>query len=88
MSQELKLHIQTLHDILEGQPVDECTAASLRQIMTELEIAQAQAEGKLPEHPPTINDELEKAALEFADEHPAIAHVLRQITNTLGNMGI
>ena len=88
VSQELKLHIQTLHDMLEGQPVDECTAASLRQIVTELEIAQAQAEGKLPDNPMILRDELEQLALEFADDHPAIAQVIRQITNTLGNIGI
>ena len=88
MSHELKLQMQTLHDMLKGQPVDECTAASLRQIMTELEIAQAQAEGKLPENVMNYSEELEQFALEFADDHPAMAQVIRQITTTLGNIGI
>ncbi len=86
MSEDLKVRIQTLHDMLEGQPVDECTAASLRQITTELQLAIAQAEGVIPEG--AYNEELERLALEFTEEHPTIAHAIRQVLNTLGNMGI
>ncbi|CAM3479292.1 DUF4404 family protein [Parendozoicomonas haliclonae] len=86
MSEELQLRIQTLHDMLEGQPVDECTAATLRQVTNDLQIALAQAEGTIPEE--AYNEELEKAAIEFAEDHPAIAQVIRQIMNTLGNIGI
>ncbi len=86
MSEELQFRIQSLHDMLEGQPVDECTAASLKQITTELTLALAQAEGTIPEN--AYNEELEKVALEFSENHPAIAQAVRQVMNTLGNIGI
>ena len=86
MSEELQVRIQTLHDMLEGQPVDDCTAATLKQITTELQLALAQAEGTIPEE--AYNEELEKEALRFAEEHPALAQAIRQVINTLGNIGI
>ncbi len=86
MSEELQVRIQTLHDMLEGQPVDECTAASLKQITTELQLAIAQADGTIPEN--TYNEELEKEALRFAEEHPGLAQAIRQVMSTLGNIGI
>ncbi|WP_281646744.1 DUF4404 family protein [Parendozoicomonas sp. Alg238-R29] len=86
MSEELQVRIQDLHDMLEGQPVDDCTAASLKQITTELQLALAQADGTIPQE--AYNEELEKEALRFAEDHPAIAQAVRQIMNTLGNIGI
>ncbi len=86
MSEELQAHIQNLHDMLGGQPVDECTAASLKQITTEIEIAMAQADGTIPEN--AYNEALEQEAMRFAEEHPAISQVIRQIINTLDNIGI
>ena len=86
MSEQLQAHIQNLHDMLEGQPVDECTAASLKQITTEIEIAIAQAEGTIPEN--AYSEALEQEAMRFAEDHPAIAQVIRQIMNTLDNIGI
>ena len=86
MSEQLQAHIQRLHDMLEGQPVDECTAASLKQVTTEIQIALAQAEGAIPEG--AFNEELEKEAMSFSEDHPAIAQVIRQIMTTLGNIGI
>ena len=86
MSEQLQAHIQNLHDMLEGQPVDECTAASLKQITTEIEIAIAQADGTIPEN--AYNEALEQEAVRFTEDHPAIAQVIRQIMNTLDNIGI
>ena len=86
MSEELQVRIQTLHDILEGQPVDDCTAASLRQITTELQLALAQADGTIPQE--SYNEELEKQALQFSEEHPAISQAIKQVVNTLNNIGI
>ncbi len=86
MKQELQVHIQSLHDMLEGHPVDDCTAASVRQTLAELQLALAQAEGIIPSE--ASNEELEKAALIFAEDHPAIAQVICQITNLLGNIGV
>ena len=86
MSEQLQVNIQSLHDMLEGQPVDECTAATLKQITTELQLALAQAEGTIPEG--AFNEELEKAAMEFAEDHPSIAQAVRQVMNTLNSIGI
>lgn len=86
MSEELQVRIQTLHDMLEGQPVDDCTAASLRQITTELQLAIAQADGTIP--PEAYNEELEKEALQFAEEHPALSQAIRQVMHTLNSIGI
>lgn len=88
MSQEqLILDIQKLHDILEGTPaVDECTASSIERLTRDLEIAIAQAEGKLPET--DVEEQLEAEMLRFGDEHPALSQALRQIINTLHNIGI
>ena len=86
MIEELQAHIQTLHDMLEGQPVDECTAASLKQITTEIELSLAQADGTIPEN--AYNEALEQEAVRFAEDHPAVAQVIRQIINTLDNIGI
>lgn len=88
MSQEqLILDIQNLHDLLEGSTaVDECTAASMDQIARDLELALAQAEGKLPET--HVEEQLEAEILRFGDEHPALSQALKQILNTLHNIGI
>lgn len=86
MSEELQVRIQTLHDMLEGQPVDDCTAASLRQITTELQLAIAQADGTIPQE--AYNEELEKEALKFAEEHPALSQAIRQVVHTLNSIGI
>ncbi len=88
MSQEqLILDIQNLHDLLEGTPaVDECTAASLEQLTRNIEIAIAQAEGELPES--DVEEQIEAELLRFGDDHPALAQALRQIINTLHNIGI
>ena len=86
MKDKLNAHIQELHDLLDGQPVDECTAASLRQVTNELEIALARAEGKAPME--TFNDRLEKEAIAFAEEHPAVTQAIRQIINTMNGIGI
>ena len=86
MSEELQVRIQTLHDMLEGQPVDDCTAASLRQITTELQLAIAQADGTIPQE--AYNEELEKEAMRFAEEHPALSQAIRQVLHTLNSIGI
>ncbi|WP_196221538.1 DUF4404 family protein [Sansalvadorimonas verongulae] len=86
MNEELQVRIQTLHDILEGQPVDECTAASLRHITTELQLALAQADGTIPQE--SYNEELERQALQFSENHPALSQAIQQVVNTLNNIGI
>ncbi len=86
MSEELHLNIQSLHDLLEGAPVDECTAGSIRQITDEIQLAVAQAEGEIPFQ--GYNEQLEKEAIRFSEEHPALTHAIRQVINTLSNIGI
>ena len=86
MSEELHLNIQSLHDLLEGAPVDECTASSLKQVTDEIQIAVAQAEGDIPMQ--SYNEQLEKEAIKFSEDHPALTQAIRQVMTTLSNIGI
>ncbi|MRI31521.1 hypothetical protein EOPP23_00760 [Endozoicomonas sp. OPT23] len=86
MSEELHINIQNLHDLLEGQPVDDCTAGSLKQITDEIQLALAQAEGEIPLQ--DYNEQLEQELIKFGEEHPALAQAIRQVMNTLSSIGI
>ncbi len=86
MSEELHLNIQNLHDLLEGQPVDDCTAGTLKQITDELQLALAQAEGEIPLQ--DYNEQLEQEAIKFGEDHPALAQAVRQILTTLSSIGV
>ncbi|KEQ18387.1 DUF4404 family protein [Endozoicomonas numazuensis] len=86
MSEELHINIQNLHDLLEGQPVDDCTAGSLKQITDELQLALAQAEGDIPLQ--DYNEQLEQEAIKFSEEHPALSQAIKQILTTLSSIGV
>ena len=86
MSEELHLNIQNLHDLLEGHPVDDCTAATLKQLTDELQLSLAQAEGEIPLQ--DYNAQLEQEAIKFGEDHPALAQALRQILTTLSSIGV
>ncbi|MGI9282775.1 MAG: DUF4404 family protein [Endozoicomonas sp.] len=86
MSEELHINIQNLHDLLEGQPVDDCTAGSLKQITDELQLALAQAEGDIPLQ--DYNEQLEQEAIKFSEDHPALSQAIRQILTTLSSIGV
>ncbi|WP_263081478.1 DUF4404 family protein [Endozoicomonas sp. Mp262] len=86
MPEELHLRIQDLHDMLEGQPVDECTAGTLRQITDEIQLALAQAEGDIPLQ--DYNEQLEQEAIKFSEKHPALSQAIRQVITTLSSIGI
>ncbi|WP_062267777.1 DUF4404 family protein [Endozoicomonas arenosclerae] len=86
MSEELHINIQNLHDLLEGQPVDDCTAGALKQITDELQLALAQAEGEIPLQ--DYNEQLEQEAIKFSEEHPALSQAIRQILTTLSSIGV
>ena len=86
MSKELHMNIQDLHDLLEGSPVDDCTASSLKQITDELQIAVAQAEGDIPIQ--GYNEQLEQEAIRFSEDHPTLTQAIREVMTTLSSMGI
>ncbi len=86
MSEELHINIQNLHDLLEGQPVDDCTAGSLKQITNEIQLALAQAEGDIPLQ--GYNEQLEQELIGFGEDHPALTQAIRQVINTLSSIGI
>ena len=86
MSEELHLNIQNLHDLLEGSPVDDCTASSLKLVTDEIQLAVAQAEGDIPLQ--GYNEQLEQEAIKFSEEHPALTQAIRQVMNTLSSIGI
>ena len=72
--------------MLEGQPVDECTAGTLKQITNEIQLAIAQAEGDIPMQ--DYNEQLEQEAIRFSEEYPTVSQAIRQIMITLSNIGI
>ena len=86
MPEELHLNIQNLHDLIEGSPVDDCTASSLKLVTEEIQLAVAQAEGDIPLQ--GYNEQLEQEAIKFSEEHPALTHAIRQVMNTLSSIGI
>ena len=86
MSEELHLNIQNLHDLIEGSPVDDCTASSLKLVTDEIQLAVAQAEGEIPLQ--GYNEQLEQEAIKFSEEHPALTLAIRQVMNTLSSIGI
>ncbi|WP_330926677.1 DUF4404 family protein [Candidatus Sororendozoicomonas aggregata] len=86
MAEEVRLRIQDLHDMLKDQPVDECTAGSLKQITEDIQLALAQAEGDIPVQ--RYNERLEQEAIRFSYDHPALSQAIKQIITSLGSMGV
>ena len=89
MKEKILAQIQHLHDVLEGCAVDECTAADLKQITGDIRSTVDEAvSGQISPEPAGFGEDLEREALKFSDEHPAVATVIREIIHTLHNAGI
>ncbi len=86
MVEDIRLRIQNLHDMLEGQPVDDCTAGSLKQITDDIQLALAQAEGDIPIQ--RYNERLNQEAIRFSQDHPALSQAIKQIVTSLESMGV
>jgi uncharacterized protein YukE len=79
---ELKQQLQALHETLKESPqVDDETQTLLQQIAVdigELEVGNAA----------DLSERVQEQAVQFEQEHPALAEILRQIVDTLGRIGV
>ena len=80
--QKLKEQLQTLHDTLEQHPeLDDETKSLMLKIAADIEAAEGDAVADL-------SDMVQEQAVQFEQEHPTLAGVLRQIVDTLGRIGV
>lgn len=85
-SSELSLQIQALRDQLHNDPLlDQEQQASLLALLHQLEARQA-LEAAAPD--PSLADGVNLAVERFEISHPTLAATLRNIVQSLGNMGI
>jgi hypothetical protein len=82
---ELRRHLVQLKRELEsaGQ-LDNSTRALLEEVAGDIE--QALHEDTL--QPSSMSERLEASALEFEADHPALARVLREVTDALAKLGV
>ena len=74
--------MQTLHDTLSQHPdLDEETQTLLQKIATDIDNVEADSAADLSER-------VQEQAVQFEQEHPTLAGVLRQIVDTLGRIGV
>lgn len=82
--QSLQVQLQALHDILQNSPqLDEATHTLLIQIACDINNLDS---ASAP--PNDLTDLLQEQVIQFENEHPAISTILRQITDTLGRIGV
>ena len=87
MKQRLNQLLEELHSELSGaDALDDDAKEQLRDIARQIEDAVG------PEDDKSLGsdalDQLEEAAVDFQTEHPRLAGILTQITDTLGKLGI
>jgi len=83
---KLEDQVEILRGQLEQQPpLSEEKREALEALIAKFEL---QLELEPATQTPSISDDVNKAAIEFDAEHPAISGALRNIMNTLGSMGI
>ncbi|CAH0172031.1 DUF4404 family protein [Pseudomonas mediterranea] len=83
---ELQAQLDTLREQLDqNPPLSESERENLHQLMAQIE-AEIQLENQLQDS--NLVDGVNLAVERFELEHPAIAGALRNIVQTLGNIGI
>ncbi|MCD5993130.1 DUF4404 family protein [Pseudomonas sp. CDFA 602] len=86
-ARELQEQLNTLREQLEqNPPLSESERENLRELMQQIE-TKLQLEESTHEDP-SLADGVNLAVERFELEHPAIAGTLRNIVQTLGNIGI
>ena len=87
---ELRALLDELHGALESaDPVDPAVHEPLREVMEEIgQLLEATGEDRDAEERPSLEERVEKMALEFEVSHPTIAGVLNRLTHLLASMGI
>ena len=87
-ARELQDQLNTLRDQLEqNPPLSEAERDNLRELMQQIE-TKIQLENATHEQDASLADGVNLAVERFELEHPAIAGTLRNIVQTLGNIGI
>ncbi|MEG5265924.1 DUF4404 family protein [Pseudomonas sp. JDS28PS106] len=87
-ARELQEQLNTLRDQLEqNPPLSEPERDNLRELMQQIE-TKIQLENAAHEQDASLADGVNLAVERFELEHPAIAGTLRNIVQTLGNIGI
>ena len=87
-ARELQDQLNTLRDQLEqNPPLSEAERDNLRELMQQIETKIA-LENATHEQDASLADGVNLAVERFELEHPAIAGTLRNIVQTLGNIGI
>ena len=82
--QSLQDQLKALHDTLQDSPqLDEATQALLTQIAHDIDNLESKTAP-----PNDLTDVLQEQVIQFENDHPAISAILRQITDTLGRIGV
>ncbi|QZI68795.1 DUF4404 family protein [Pseudomonas protegens] len=85
-ARELQEQLDTLREQLEqNPPLSEAERANLQELMQQIEL---QLKLETNTHDASLADGVNLAVERFELEHPAIAGTLRNIVQTLGNIGI
>ena len=77
----LKQQLQQLHSTLQQQPE---LSNEDRQLVKQI----AQDIERLGAKDDDLNDRIRQQAIEFEQQHPALAEALRQVVDTLGRIGV
>ncbi len=87
---ELRALLDELHGALESaDSVDPAAREPLREIMEEIgQVLEATGEARDAEERVSLEERVEKMALDFEVSHPTIAGVLNRLTHLLSSMGI
>jgi hypothetical protein len=84
-----KLHelLTQVHEQLKQQDsIDAESQALLQKVLTDVNVASGS--GSVEDISQDLSDRIEQQAVEFEQEHPTLAGILRQIMDTLGRIGV
>ncbi|MEC8444493.1 MAG: DUF4404 family protein [Pseudomonadota bacterium] len=84
MTQELKHQLEQLHSALQQtEALDDETHQLLLKVASDIDAIEAT-------NPPSdeLTDVLNAQVIQFEQDHPALSAILRQLTDTLGRMGV
>lgn len=80
--QKLKEQLQILHETLSQHPqLDDESQSLLQQIAADIDNVE-------PDSAADLSERVQEQAVQFEQEHPTLAEVLRQIVDTLGRIGV
>lgn len=86
---DTKLHqllTQVHEQLMQQESIDSESQALLQQVLADVKVASGA--GSSSEIEQDLSDRIEQQAVQFEQEHPTLAEVLRQIMDTLGRIGV